>query len=142
MTPISDERESSRRFWYLDSSVALRVLLGHSRTATEWFDERSTAGDTFVSSVILELEIFRVIRRESLDVGLAEEFMDGLAVLSMNDQLVEEAARIRPHVKSLDALHLASAQRLGVTGTTIVTHDANMARVADLLGFDTFDPVE
>lgn len=70
-----------------------------------------------------------------------DEFIDELALLKVDDSLIVAAAAIRPHVTSLDALHLASAQRLGAGAVTVVTHDANMARVADALGFDVHDPV-
>lgn len=137
---LRSERSLVRR-WYLDSSVALRVLLGQDAAAVRWFDERFEGGDVFVSSRLLELEMTRVLRRESIETSLVAEFVSELALLSVDDALIAEAAAIRPHIKSLDALHLASAQRLGVTAVVIATHDANMARVADALGFDVHDPV-
>jgi prevent-host-death family protein len=60
---------------------------------------------------------------------------------NIDDVLLLEAGAIAAQAKSLDALHLASAQRLGAANTTVVTHDANMTRVADALGFATSDPV-
>ena len=127
--------------WYLDSSVALRVLLGHSEQAAQWFDERAVAGDSFTSSRLLVLEMMRVYRREGLPVREVAEFVRELTLLNVDDALVSEAAAIRPHIKPLDALHLASAQRIGAGAATVVTHDATMARVADALGFDVLDPV-
>ncbi len=133
--------EQARRIWYLDSSVALRILLGHSASAVEWFDAHAAAGDAFVSSRLLALEMTRVFRREGLDVHDVADFVAELTLLRVDDALITEAAAVRPHIKSLDALHLASAQRLGAGAATIVTHDSAMAKVADSLGFDTFDPV-
>ena len=130
-----------REYWYLDTSVALRILLGHSQTAIDWFDSVASQGATFISSRLLELEMKRVLRRESIDTGSADAFLAEFALLSVDDHLVAEAAAIRPHIKSLDALHLASAQRLGPPHVTVVTHDANLALVADALGFEVFDPV-
>ncbi|WP_029088015.1 type II toxin-antitoxin system VapC family toxin [Brevibacterium album] len=129
-----------RAAWYIDSSIALRILLGHSRTAVEWFDAQAEAGSALISSRLLELEMTRVLRREGLGVTAAEAFTAELTLLRVDDALLREAAAIRPHVKSLDALHLASAQRIGPGHVTVVTHDAAMARVADTLGFDVFDP--
>lgn len=137
----SSEKDAGR-IWYLDSSVALRILLAHSHTATRWFDQRSERGDSFVSSRLLELEMIRILRRESLDIDLVAEFLAELTLLRMDDALITEAAAIRPHLKSLDALHLASAQRVGTTAVTIVTHDMAMAQVADTLGFEVFDPIQ
>lgn len=137
---LSSEARPRTR-WYLDASVALRLLLGHSAEAMDWFDERAAAGDAFVSSRLLELEITRVYRREGLAVGEVGEFVERVNLLAVDDALVAEAGAIRPHIKSLDALHLASAQRIGVGAVSVVTHDAAMAKVADMLGFDVFDPV-
>jgi predicted nucleic acid-binding protein len=138
---LANNAGTSSRLWYLDSSVALRILLGHSAGAMWWFDQCATAGDRVVSSRLLELEMTRVFRREGLDVAEVAQFVGELALLHVDDALVAEASAIRPHLKSLDALHLASAQRIGAGHVTLVTHDAGLARVADLLGFDTFDPV-
>ncbi|WP_336662660.1 type II toxin-antitoxin system VapC family toxin [Leucobacter sp. USHLN154] len=139
MTARSEELD--RSYWYLDTSVALRILLGHSQSAIDWYDNLADRRATFVSSRILELEMKRVLRRESIAVDGADEFLSELALLAVDNRLITEAAAIRPHIKSLDALHLASAQRIGAGNVTIVTHDANMATVADSLGFDVVDPV-
>jgi predicted nucleic acid-binding protein len=127
--------------WYIDSSVALRVLLGHSERAALWCDERADAGDSFVSSRLLVLEMMRVYRREGLPVSEVQDYVAELTLLAVDGALIAEAAAIRPHITSLDALHLASAQRIGAGMVTVITHDATMAKVADALGFDVFDPV-
>lgn len=129
------------RAWYVDSSVALHILVGQSDSAAAWLDRRAEAGEKLVSSQLLALEMVRALRRDSLDVSLVGEFVDELVLLNVDNALISEAAAIRPHIKSLDALHLASAQRLGTDSVTVVTRDANMARVADQLGFDVYDPI-
>lgn len=52
---------------------------------------------------------------------------------------------IVPHIKSLAAIHLASLIYTGIIYTgidaTVVTHDATMAHVAELLGYPVVDPV-
>lgn len=143
--PTSDasrsEQMEAARVWYLDSSVGLRIALEHSPSATRWYDEQTAAGAPVASSRILHLEMTRVLRRELLDVSRADDFVDELTLLRVDDDLIAEARAIEPHIKSLDALHLASAQRIGTAHTTVVTHDANMAAVAKSLGFEVHDPV-
>lgn len=136
--PTSDP--ATQRVWYLDSSVALQILLGHSEGAIEWYEQAVEAGQRVVSSSLIGLEIGRVLRRESIDPELGKKFVDELALLRVDDSLLEEAAEIVPHVRSLDAVHLVSAQRLGVEIATVVTHDKNMVKVAEELGFVTLDP--
>lgn len=131
----------TRRRLYLDSSVALHVITASSRALSDWFDARVAANDRFVSSALLELEMIRVFRREDLDTSPVEDFVGGLDVLAVDGALLREAVAILPHVKTLDAIHLATAQRVGAGNIAVVSHDANMLRVAEQLGFDTFDPV-
>ena len=51
------------------------------------------------------------------------------------------AESIGHHVKTRDALHLATALLVGQP-ITIATHDARMAAVAEQLGLPTVDPVK
>ncbi|MFT4217468.1 MAG: type II toxin-antitoxin system VapC family toxin [Micropruina sp.] len=129
------------RIWYLDTSVVLRIALGHSPTATDWFDQGRDRGDAFVTSRLTALESLRVLRREGLDLGLADDILDLATLLAVDDALLAEAGAIQPHVKTLDALHLASAARVGVYAGTVATHDATMIRSARELGFTVHDPV-
>lgn len=46
-----------------------------------------------------------------------------------------------PPKRPLDAIHLASALRVGTENVTLATHDSNMRKVAELLGFAVHDPV-
>lgn len=126
---------------YLDTSVILRIILGHSETAAAWFDTRLREGDRFATSRLAVLETVRVLRRENLDTGLGDDIFSRMALLSIDDALLEDAGNIGPHVKSLDALHLASALRIGLGAVAVVTHDATMLRTAAQLGFDVCDPV-
>ncbi|MFT4136272.1 type II toxin-antitoxin system VapC family toxin [Microbacterium sp.] len=128
--------------YYLDSSVALRALLGHSPHAAAWLED-TIADDrhTVVSSRIIRTEITRVLRREGLPVATRDELVDYLQLVPMDDGILAEAEAIVPHVKTLDAIHLAAAIRTGLD-LVIVSHDAGMKAVAAIIGYDTFDPVE
>ena len=127
--------------YYMDTSVILRIVLGHSGAATDWFDARLRVGDRLVTSRLAVLESVRVLRREGLDTGLGDDLFSRMALLSVDDALLGDAGEIGPHVKSLDAIHLASALRIGLGHVTVVTHDANMLRTAAELGLDVLDPV-
>ena len=64
----------------------------------------------------------------------------GMAARDERFGRLAEAEAIVPHVKTLDAIHLASLLHTGLDAT-IVTHDANMRAVAEVLGYPTVDPV-
>jgi predicted nucleic acid-binding protein len=126
--------------YYLDASVALRILFGHSPSAAEWFDTVTGDDDSLViSSRLLRTELTRVLRREQQPVLRRNEVLDYVGVLPVGDAVLAEAESIVPHVKTLDAIHLASLIRSGLDAT-VVTHDAVMRDVAEVLGYATFDP--
>jgi predicted nucleic acid-binding protein len=128
--------------WYLDASVALHAVLpwGDAR-ARVWLQSFDNKDAAICSSTLLQLEIVRALRRERLDTRHARLVLDRLDLISIDDGVLRFAAAIEPHVKSLDAIHLATCSLLG-NGVTVVTHDANMAEVAVRLGFDVHDPLQ
>ena len=129
------------RHWYLDSSIALHVILpGGDERARTWLDRVLASNEQIFSSVLLHLELTRVLRRERLDVALADLVLDRVDAISINDAVLQSAAAIETHVKSLDAIHLASCMLLG-PDVTVVTHDLAMSQVAQSLDLDTTDPI-
>lgn len=127
--------------YYLDSSVALHALLpGGAAAARLWVDEARMRGDRLVSSSLLGLELARVLRRESLDPSWARSITERVDQVSVNDGVVRFAASLEPHLKSLDALHLATCLLLGPE-VTLVTHDLAMSQGCRVLDIDVFDPL-
>ena len=127
--------------WYIDASVALHALLpGGDLRARRWLDEVTQAGDDVFSSMLLHLELARVLRREGLDVSMARPVLDRVNLVSIDDGVLRFAAAIEAHIKSLDAIHLATCALLGAN-TGIVTHDAQMSAAAASLGLETMDPL-
>lgn len=127
--------------FYLDTSVALRALLGHSPSAASWIDEVTADEEhTVVSSRILRTELTRVLRFEGLPVNRRDEVLDVLALVPVTDGVLAAAEAIEPHVKTLDAIHLGSVIAAGLDAT-LVSHDATMIAAATSLGYPTFDPV-
>lgn len=123
--------------FYLDTSVAVHALLG-TRSAEEWFDATTGAG-RLISSRILKTELTRVLRREEWPVLKRDEVLDHVALIRLNDSALTIAESLADHVKTLDAIHLASAIVAGPD--VVVSHDANLRDVARQLGFETFDPI-
>ncbi len=127
--------------YYLDTSVALHAVLqwGDLR-AHDWLQRTLSRSDDVCASTLLQLEMVRVLRREKLDVECANLVTARINLISIGDGVLRFAASIEPHVKSLDAIHLATCALLG-GNTTLVTHDANMADAAGRQGFDVLDPL-
>lgn len=122
---------------YLDTSIAYAALVGVPE-ARRWFDEATREG-SLISSRLLRTELTRVLRRDRIPVGLRSHVLDHVDTVPVTEQILTLAEAITEHVKTLDAVHLATALSLG-TPTTIVSHDTGMLTVAARLGLGTLDP--
>ncbi|GAB3919149.1 hypothetical protein GCM10011575_29530 [Microlunatus endophyticus] len=127
--------------WYVDSSVLLRAIVEQSRAAKAWFESASAAHNRFVASRLMELEVRRVTKNAGVDQDIVSEYVDEFFLMSVNDELLAEAVALDERLGSADAIHVASALRLGVGTLTMVTHDRQMAKAASNLGFAVLDPV-
>lgn len=128
--------------YYVDTSVALRILFHQSPAAAAWFDDVSgTDGDLLVSSRLLRTEMTRALRRTRTPLETRDDVLDYLATLPVDHAVLQQAEAIIPHVKILDAIHLASALRSGLEDLMVVTHDRTVSRVAAELGLRVLDPV-
>lgn len=127
--------------FYLDASVALHAVLqeGDPR-AIAWLDALSSGTSHAFASTLLQLEIARTLRRERLDPELARLVVDRVGLISIDDAVLLVAGGLEPHVKALDAIHLATCLMLGAD-VTLVTHDMNIAAAAATLGIEAFDPL-
>lgn len=127
--------------YYLDASVALRAILGHSPSAAAWIDAVTASSEhRLVSSRLLRTELTRVLRREGVPVARRDALLDALHIVPITDGVLAAAESVEPHVKTLDAVHLGSVIATGLDAT-IVTHDAGMRAAADVIGYPTLDPV-
>lgn len=130
----------SRRLIYLDSSVALRTILDvPGRTRLQ--DWMRTADATFVSSRLLRTEVIRVLRRDGRPVSEGAPLLERVGLVEISRETHTIAESIERHIRTLDALHLATALLIG-ENVTVATHDTAMKAVATNLGLDVTDPVE
>jgi uncharacterized protein len=129
--------------YYLDSSVAVRIILGHSPAAAAWFDTvTGSEDDRVMSSRLLRTELTRVLRREGLPVADRDQILNYIETIPLDHAVLGEAEAIVPRIRTLDAVHLGSALRAGLDDLSVVTHDRTMAEVAAQIGLRVHDPVE
>jgi predicted nucleic acid-binding protein len=128
--------------YYVDTSAALKLLVEetHSKAFAAFYDE--AAGATWVSSALLRIEVMRAVTRvfpallpDARDLLLAFDF------ISIDDDIVD-AAMNEPErmLRSLDAIHLATARVLGEDLTGLVTYDDRLAEAANDAGFAVVSP--
>ena len=129
---------------YLDTSVALIALLGQSGAdeATRLIVE-ARARNELASSRLLEVEMARAAHRDGFEVRLIDKFIGGVELLEIDSAVVERACALTGELKSLDAIHLATAMLLDRPRdpVTVLTHDARLAAAARARSLAVVDPL-
>lgn len=128
---------------YVDSSVPLLALMeqtGGSEAAA--LDEHRGEALRKVSSALLNVEVSRALRREGLDPALADALLDSIDLVVIDDEVVQRAKALTGELKSLDAIHLATALMLDHPRDPVVllTHAARLAEAARAHGLEVIDP--
>lgn len=125
--------------WYLDTSAALKLLVeeDESEALARAIDG---ASPDLVGCWLLDTELRRAVQR---DTALTQEgvsdFLDGVDLYEVPASLFREAGLLPgANLRSLDALHLAAAVRIGVEH--LVTYDARMSESARALGVSVIAP--
>lgn len=125
--------------WYLDTSAALKLVVAETET-TALRSALVASTPTLASCWLLETELRRAAHRHPL---LAQEtvsaLLDRVDVHAVPPSLFREAGLLPgEHLRSLDAIHLAAAIRLGVDA--VLTYDVRMTDAARSLGLTTVAP--
>ena len=127
---------------YLDSSALVKLVMPEAETAA--LLESLAAWPARVTSELAGVEVLRAARRVAADPALeqrAEEVMAGVHLLKMDADILSRAARLEPRsLRSLDAVHLASALSLGDDLGAIAVCDGPLATAAGACGLDVVAP--
>lgn len=118
---------------YLDTSAAFKVLTEEPerQPLVEFLDATSTEG--LVTSVVTEVEMHRSAHRLSVPAALVDEVLSRLALVEMTSDIRTRAGLLPdPTLRSLDAIHIATALDTGIA--TFVTYDTRQAAAAADLG--------
>lgn len=125
--------------WYLDTSAALKLMVEEPESEAL---ARSIDGEQpeLVACWLLETELRRASQRsESLTQQIVSEFLEGVGLYEVPSSLFREAGLLPGgQLRSLDALHLTAAVRIGVD--RVVTYDSRLQASADSLGLSVFAP--
>jgi predicted nucleic acid-binding protein len=124
---------------YLDTSAIVKLIRPEleSDELTEWLNARHT--EHVVTSKLAEVEVPMALRREEpMRLAAVPSVLAHLDRLDIDDAVRATAgAYTFPHLGSLDAIHLATADQLVASGKTIsafVTYDRRLASTAAELG--------
>lgn len=128
---------------YLDTSVMLLALLEQPGAESARTLIEQAHGGRIASSALLAIEAARAIHREGLDMSVVDEFLPNIELLEISREVVDGACALTGELKSLDAIHLASALILhsDADPVTVLTHDARLAEAARSRGLTVVDPL-
>ena len=125
---------------YLDSSalVKLVVLEPESAALRRYLRRRRP----LVASALARTEVLRALLLEG-EQGIARGrvVLGSVELIRVNDRILNAAGVLLPaDVRSLDAIHLATARQLGADLGQIVTYDDEMLNAANRLGLKVVSP--
>jgi hypothetical protein len=119
---------------YLDTSALMKVIRPEPESAElrNWLDDRPD--QLLATSALAEVELPRALRRlgEVERLSQAFELLEDLLVIEIDAEVRRTAAGLpEPLLRSLDAIHVASAYQLRPDLTAIITYDLRMAGAID-----------
>jgi predicted nucleic acid-binding protein len=125
---------------YVDASAWAKLLVDEPESVAlvAWADQRLEAQDQLVSSHLLVTELHRLasgVGASAVDVSAAL----GVVNLALPDPTTFRTAGLLPGpLRSLDALHVASALELGAE--SFVSYDERQLSAAESVGIRTQSP--
>lgn len=124
---------------YLDSSAFVKLVLPEPETPALL---AALAGvERLVASEILEVEVLRATRRGGGDTAAARNQLAAVRLLPLSSEIRKQASELDPSsVRSLDAIHLATALSLGDRLDGLYTYDERMSLAAREAGLDLHAP--
>jgi predicted nucleic acid-binding protein len=127
---------------YLDSSALLKLVVLEPESAVLREFLRTYASR--LASALVEVEVPRALRRAGYgdaEDRRAREVLARVALVDADRRVLRAAATLGPPaLRSLDAVHLATALSLGQDLAGIVTYDRRLADAARGAGLEVWAP--
>ena len=115
---------------YLDSSAIVKLVVQEPGSAAlrRYLRRRSPV----VSSALARTEVLRaLLPAGEVAVAAGRAALSRLDLVRVNDRVLAAAGHLLPaELRSVDAIHLATAEQLGEDLGTLVTYDERMADAA------------
>lgn len=117
---------------YLNSSAVVKLAITEAETDALSAYLTDHSGHRSTSSELARVEVLRAVwRRSPTALPQAQGVISRRALLRLSRAVVASAASLAPaNLRGLDALHLASALRLGSRLTAMVCYDDRLAAAA------------
>ena len=128
--------------YYADTSAVIKLLAeeSHSRAFAAFYDGHTDA--EWVSSALLRIDLTRAVTR-AMPVLLpdARGLLSAFSYIAIDNDVVEGAMNEPDRgLRSLDAIHLATARILSEDLSAIVSYDDRLLKAAADAGLSTESP--
>ncbi len=127
---------------YIESTAAVKLVHNEVESAALnlWLTER--LGQPRITSALTEVEVSRAIRRGAPDaLYRVASVLATLYRIEIDAVVRATAASLaEPMLRSLDAIHLATALQLGAELQTFVTYDKRLRTAAEVGGLCVVSP--
>jgi hypothetical protein len=130
---------SVERATYVDSSALVKLAVREPESAAlrRYLARRRP----LVSSALARTEVVRALLPLGPDaIRRGRDVLARLDLLRINDRLLDAAGLAPADLRSLDAIHLASAEQFGSDLRAFVTYDERLATAARDRGFRVIRP--
>ena len=124
---------------YVDASALVKLVVDEPETPSmfRWYVE----SERLATSTIGIIETRRAANRRGHDPAQLESVFRSLVILQVDDIVAAGAARISPvKLRTLDAIHLATAMAMGTEIGAFVTYDDRLAEAARSVGLPVIKP--
>jgi predicted nucleic acid-binding protein len=127
---------------YCDTSALVKLVFEETESSAlvEWLAVRQDVPK--VSSDLSIVELLRTCRRvDDASVEGANQLLGGIDLIPMDRAIVERAASLGPsELRSLDAIHLASALSVKTNLTALIAYDIRLCSAAMQEGIEVVSP--
>ena len=131
---------SAKRLTYIDSSAVVKLVVREPESAA--LRKYVQAKRTLVSSALARAEVMRAV----LQLGrgalrTAQDVLGRIELVRINNRVLAGAGILEPHqLRTLDAIHLATASLFGDTLSNILSYDDRFSDAATQLGWSVIAP--
>jgi len=126
---------------YLDSSAFLKLVVAEAESRAlkgrlgEWPDRASSA--------LLRTEVVRALLRSGNESQIvnARRLFKSLHLIRIDEPLLDQAGDLGPSVlRSLDAIHVATALSIGTQLEVAITYDSRQREAFESVGIEVLGP--
>lgn len=127
---------------YLDTSALVKLVVAEDESQALKHFLGAHADDSLFSAALARTELIRAVAPNGASaIADARDLLNMLDTVTLTRQLLDDAGTMLPlRLRSLDAIHLAAAQRAGDSLRAVITYDTRMLSAAADLGISTASP--